>query len=75
MASILESSSSVSAAKTAYTTNSSDISLKLKDLEKREELITTRYTNQFGSMEQAMSQFNSTKSLLENFMESCKKQK
>ncbi|MDB3860028.1 flagellar filament capping protein FliD [Paracoccaceae bacterium] len=75
MAAILESSSSVSAAKTAYTTNSSDISLKLKDLEKREELITTRYTNQFGSMEQAMSQFNSTKSLLENFMESWKKQK
>ena len=75
MATILESSSSVSAAKTAYTTNSSDISLKLKDLEKREELITTRYTNQFGSMEQAMSQFNSTKSLLENFMESWKKQK
>ncbi len=75
MASILLSSSSVNAAKTAYTNTLTDISLKLKELEKREELITTRYTAQFGSMEQAMSQFNSTKSLLENFMESWKKQK
>ena len=75
MAAIVDTSSSVSAAKTAYTTTSTDISLKLKDLETREELLTTRYTTQFGSMEQAMSQFNSTKSLLENFMESWKKQK
>ena len=75
MASILLSSSSVNAAKTAYTNTLTDISLKLKELEKREELITTRYTAQFGSMEQAMSQFNSTKSFLENFMESWKKQK
>lgn len=75
MASILLSSSSVNAAKTAYTNTLTDISLKLKELEKREDLITTRYTTQFGSMEQAMSQFNSTKSLLENFMESWKKQK
>ena len=75
MEAILDSSSSVSAAKTAYTTTSTDLSLKLKDLEDREELITTRYTTQFGAMEQAMTQFNSTKSLLENFMESWKKQK
>ena len=75
MEAILDSSSSVSAAKTAYTTTSTDLSLKLKDLEDREELITTRYTTQFGAMEQAMTQFNSTKSLLANFMESGKKQK
>ena len=75
MATILETSSSVNAAKTAYTETVTDINVKLKELEKREELITTRYTAQFGSMEQAMSQFNSTKSLLENFMESWKKQK
>ncbi len=75
MATILETSSSVNAAKTAYTETVTDINVKLKELEKREELITTRYTVQFGSMEQAMSQFNSTKSLLENFMESWKKQK
>jgi flagellar hook-associated protein 2 len=75
MAAITDTGSSVNAAKTAYTSTSTDISLKLKDLETREELITTRYTAQFGSMEQAMTQFNSTKSLLENFMESWKKQK
>ena len=75
MAAIVDTSSSVSAAKTAYTTTSTDISVKLKDLDTREELLTTRYTAQFGSMEQAMTQFNSTKSLLENFMESWKKQK
>ena len=75
MAAITDTGSSVNAAKTAYTSTSTDISLKLKDLETREELITSRYTTQFGSMEQAMTQFNSTKSLLENFMESWKKQK
>jgi len=75
MAAITDTDSSVNAAKIAYTSTSTDISLKLKDLETREELITTRYTAQFGSMEQAMTQFNSTKSLLENFMESWKKQK
>ena len=75
MTAIIDTGSSVNTAKTAYTTTSTDISLKLKDLEVREELLTTRYTAQFGSMEQAMSQFNSTKSLLENFMESWKKQK
>ena len=40
----------------------------------REELITTRYTTQFGAMEQEMTQFNSTKTLLENFIEAWKKQ-
>jgi flagellar hook-associated protein 2 len=75
MSAITDTNSSVNAAKTSYRSTSTDISLKLKDLETREELITTRYTAQFGSMEQAMTQFNSTKSLLENFMESWKKQK
>ena len=75
MEALLDTSSSVSAAKTAYTSTSTDLSLKLSDLESREELITARYTTQFGAMEQAMTQFNSTKSLLENFMESWKKQK
>ena len=68
MAAILDANSSVNAAETAYTTTSTDLTQKLKDLEQREELITTRYTTQFGSMEQSMTQFNSTKSLLENFI-------
>ena len=65
----------MSAAETQYTTTSSDLSEKLKDLEVREELIKTRYTTQFGAMEQEMTQFNSTKTLLENFIEAWKKQK
>ena len=39
MATILETSSSVNAAKTAYTETVTDINVKLKELEKREELI------------------------------------
>jgi flagellar capping protein FliD len=51
------------------------VALKLVDLETREKLLTTRYTTQFGDMEQSMTQFNSTKTLLENFVEAWKKQK
>ena len=47
----------------------------MKKLEEREELINRQYTEQFGKMEQAMTQFNSTKTLLENFIEAWKKQK
>ena len=45
------------------------------DLEEREKLLTTSYTERFGAMETAMTQFNSTKTLLENFVEAWKKQK
>ena len=72
---ILDSNSSLSAAETQYTTTSSDLDEKLQALEEREALITTRYTAQFGAMEQEMTQFNSTKTLLENFIEAWKKQK
>ena len=54
---------------------SADIEERLTALEKREELITNRYTASFGDMEKSMTQFNSTKSLLENFIEAWKKQK
>ena len=54
---------------------SADIEERLTALEKREELITNRYTASFGDMEKSMTQFNSTKTLLENFVESWKKQK
>ena len=73
--SILSTSSSIKAAETAYTTSNADISEKLDKLATKEKLLTTRYTTQFGEMEQAMTQFNSTKTLLENFIESWKKQK
>ena len=72
---ILSASSSIKTAETAYKTSNTDISQKLVDLAAREKLLTTRYTTQFGDMEQSMSQFNSTKTLLENFVESWKKQK
>ena len=54
---------------------SADIEERLTALETREELITTRYTAQFGDMEKSMTQFNNTKTLLENFIEAWKKQK
>ena len=71
----LSSSSSIKTAETAYRTSNTDVAKKLADLETREKLLTTRYTTQFGDMEQSMSQFNSTKTLLENFVEAWKKQK
>ena len=72
---ILSASSSIKTAETSYKTSNTDISQKLVDLAAREKLLKTRYTTQFGAMEQAMTQFNSTKTLLENFVESWKKQK
>jgi len=72
---ILNVGSSVKKAETTYKANNLDIASKLADLDEREALLTTRYTTQFGAMEQAMTQFNSTKTLLENFVESWKKQK
>ena len=71
----LSASSSIKAAETGYKTSNTDIVKKLADLATREKLLTTRYTTQFGDMEQSMSQFNSTKTLLENFVEAWKKQK
>ena len=71
----LSASSSIKTAETAYRTSNADVALKLVDLETREKLLTTRYTTQFGDMEQSMTQFNSTKTLLENFVEAWKKQK
>ena len=67
--------SSIKSAEEAYKSLTIDIEDRLEKLEIRETLITDRYTEQFGSMEQSMTQFNSTKSLLENFVEAWKKQK
>ena len=75
MTETLELESSLKSAEEAYKTLTVDIEARLEKLEIRETLITDRYTEQFGSMEQSMSQFNSTKSLLENFVEAWKKQK
>ena len=75
MTSILDLESSLSSANESYKNMSADIEERLTALEEREELITTRYTTQFGDMEKSMTQFNSTKSLLENFIEAWKKQK
>ena len=75
MTSILDLESSLSSANESYKNMSADIEERLTEIEKREELITTRYTAQFGDMEKSMTQFNSTKSLLENFIEAWKKQK
>lgn len=71
----LDLNSSLKRAEETYSSLTEDIEERLSKLEEREKLISSRYTEQFGSMEQSMSQFNSTKSLLENFVESWKKQK
>jgi len=57
----------------AYKNLKIDIQDRLDELAVREKLITSRYNQQFGNMENVMAQFNSTKSLLENFIESWKK--
>ena len=75
MTETLDLESSLKSAEESYKTLTVDIEARLEKLEIRETLITDRYTEQFGSMEQSMSQFNSTKSLLENFVEAWKKQK
>ena len=70
---LLDLNSSISRSEETYKIQSSDIQERLAKLEEREKLISERYTQQFGSMEQAMTQFNSTKTLLENFIEAWKK--
>ena len=75
MTSVLDFESPLNNAVQSYQNISSDIDDRLKKLEEREELITSRYTSQFGKMEQSMTQFNSTKTLLDNFIEAWKKQK
>lgn len=75
MTSILDLESSLNSAQESYQNMSADIEERLAKLEEREELITSRYTSQFGDMEKSMTQFNSTKTLLENFIEAWKKQK
>ena len=70
---LLDLNSSISRSEETYKTQSLDIQERLEKLEEREKLISDRYTQQFGSMEQAMTQFNSTKTLLENFIEAWKK--
>tara|TARA_B100000963_G_scaffold53423_1_gene41558 strand:- start:5173 stop:7050 length:1878 start_codon:yes stop_codon:yes gene_type:complete len=72
---ILNVGSSVKKAETTYKANNVEIANKLDELIIREALLTSRYTERFGAMEQAMTQFNSTKTLLDNFVESWKKQK
>lgn len=71
----LDLNSSVSSAEEAYKNLTLDIEERLDKLAEREKLISSRYTEQFGAMENSMTQFNSTKSLLENFVEAWKKQK
>ena len=75
MDTILGTTSNVKTAETTYKTNNTDIAKKIVELEQREALLKSRYTDQFGAMEQAMTQFNSTQTLLENFVEAWKKQK
>ena len=75
MSDTLADGSSLKSAETAYQNLSEDINERLEKLDLREELISTRYTEQFGAMESAMTQFNSTKTTLENFIEAWKKQK
>jgi len=70
MTDTLDLESSLKSAEEAYKTLTVDIESRLEKLEIRETLITDRYTEQFGLMEQSLSQFNSTKSLLENLVES-----
>jgi flagellar capping protein FliD len=66
----LDAGSSLKSAEDSYQNLTAKIEERLEKLDTREALITGKYMEQFGSMEQAMSQFNSTKSLLENLVES-----
>ena len=75
MTEILDFNSPIKSAEESYKNLSADIETRLQQLEEREKLITDRYTQQFGKMEQSMTQFNSTKTLLDNFIEAWKKQK
>jgi len=66
----LSADSSLKSVENSYQNITVEIEERLEKLDIRETLITNKYTEQFGSMEQAMSQFNSTKSLLENLVDS-----
>jgi flagellar hook-associated protein 2 len=75
MTDALDLNSSLRSAEDSYKNITVDIEDRLSKLEEREKLISDQYTEKFGAMEQSMTQFNSTKSLLENFVEAWKKQK
>lgn len=75
MTEMLDLNSSVYRSNEAYKSTKEDIEERLEKLEIREKLITTQYTERFGEMEKSMTQFNSTKTMLENFIEAWKKQK
>jgi flagellar hook-associated protein 2 len=75
MTKVVEVGSPLRNSEETYKTRGTDIEERLKKLEEREKLINSKYTEQFGKMEQSMTQFNSTKTLLENFIEAWKKQK
>ena len=75
MTKVVEVGSPLRNSEEKYKTRGTDIEERLKKLEEREKLINSKYTEQFGKMEQSMTQFNSTKTLLENFIEAWKKQK
>ncbi len=75
MEKVVEVGSPLRNSEETYKRQSTDIEERLKKLEEREKLINSKYTEQFGKMEQSMTQFNSTKTLLENFIEAWKKQK
>ena len=72
MSQVLDMNSSVKSAEDSYKDLTISIQSNLDKLVEREKLLSTRYTEQFGNMEQAMTQFNSTKTLLENYVNSWK---
>lgn len=68
--SILDFESSLNKTEDNYADLKVDIQDRLDQLDERAKLLSDRYTKQFGQMETAMNEFNSTKSLLENLVES-----
>jgi len=70
MQDILKERSSIDSANTMYKTKNEKLVEKLDLLDQREKLLKSRYTTQFGDMESVMTQFNGTKTLLENLVNS-----
>ena len=66
----LKLDSDVNNSKNSYDKVTNNIQERLDKLQKREELLTGRLTVQFGNMERSMTNFNGTKSLLENLVAS-----
>lgn len=66
----LKLDSDVNKSKDAYDKVTNNIEERLDKLQKREELLSSRLTVQFGNMERSMTNFNGTKSLLENLVAS-----